>query len=71
LKNSSGFNGSPYGALYQTGSFNIEGGRTIFWSSTGDESNLGWSRYLLSQTNYLLGYGIGKQGGFSVRFVRD
>jgi uncharacterized protein (TIGR02145 family) len=72
LNNSSGFNGSPEGNRTSDGTtFTNEGNIAIFWSSTGNDSNLGWSRLLLSQTNYLLGYDRRKQGGYSVRFVRD
>jgi len=73
LNNSSGFNAFPEGNRINNGSFNIAGYNAIFWSSTENNTNFAWYRYLFSNASYLLRYNdfSFKQYGFSVRFVRD
>ena len=71
LNNDSGFNAFPEGYRDDNGSFNNEGGNAIFWSSTENDSNDAWYRYLSFNSSYLYRPNNNKQGGFSVRFVRD
>ena len=72
LNNDSGFNVFPEG--YRNvigGSFNDEGDNADFWSSTELNTDYAWGRNLASNASYLYTYYGDKQGGFSVRFVRD
>ena len=71
LNNSSGFNAFPEGIRGSDGSFYYEGLNAIFWSSTENDSNEAWLRSLTNNNWNLSWYYDDKQGGFSVRFVRD
>ena len=74
LNNSSGFNAFPEGYRYYSGSFHIEGGDAIFWSSTEDtEFNAGYvlGRHVYYTSPYLHRFVSFKHYGYSVRFVRD
>ena len=71
LNNSSGFNAFPEGNRATNGSFNNEDGYAIFWSSTENDTDNAWYRYLGYNSSYLDRNGTNKQYGFSVRFVRD
>ena len=71
LNNSSGFNAVPVGTLGTSGSFNYEGSNAFFWSSTEDDTNIAWYRFLsLNDSDFFRNYTY-KQLGLSVRFVRD
>ena len=71
LNNDSGFNAFPEGFRSSDGSFYSEGSYATFLSSTENYTGNAWYRGLdhnysnLFRDNYL------KQGGYSVRFVRD
>ena len=69
--NSSGFNAFPEGGRANYGSFSDEGSSAVFWSSTEDNASYAWDRNLYYNNSYLDRYNYYKQGGFSVRFVRD
>ena len=69
--NSSYFNAFPEGTRFSDGSFNNEGYNAIFWSSTEDDPDNAWYRFLNFNSSVLYRYGDYKQVGFSVRFVRD
>jgi uncharacterized protein (TIGR02145 family) len=71
LNNSSDFNAFPEGGRYTNGSFGDEGYGAVFWSSTESNTNLAWYRYLADNDSDLYRANSSKQGGFSVRFVRD
>ena len=71
LNNSSSFNAFPEGFRLDDGSFYSEGNIVIFWSSTENGASYAWARYLDYYSSYLDRFDDGKQGGFSVRFVRD
>ena len=72
LNNSSGFNAFPEGNRNSgNGSFGNEGSDAVFWSSTEHGSYIAWNRDLNNGFSYLRRYGPYKQGGLSVRFVRD
>ena len=68
---SSGFTALPGGCRYDDGSYYGMGSSGLFWSSTVFSSLVAWGRnlgYNLSDV-YRLNYN--KQGGFSVRCIRD
>ena len=71
LNNDSGFNAFPEGNRSNNGSFSNEGYNTVFWSSTESNSNNAWNRNLINAGSFLNNNSYSKQGGFSVRFVRD
>ncbi|EAZ94963.1 hypothetical protein FBBAL38_11479 [Flavobacteria bacterium BAL38] len=71
LNNSSGFNAFPEGYRFNDGSFLSEGNVAFFWSSTENNSDLAWFRYLFYDYSSLDRSLNGKRFGFSVRFVRD
>jgi len=71
LNNSSGFNAFPEGSRYILGSFNGEGSKAAFWSSTENGTNSASYRGLYSFKSNLNRYQIYKGNGHSVRFVRD
>ncbi|AJR03006.1 fibrobacter succinogenes major paralogous domain-containing protein [Siansivirga zeaxanthinifaciens] len=71
LNNSSGFNAFPEGFRNSDGSFYSEGNDAIFWSSSGGSADSAWDRGLDDYNSNLNRYYSNKQGGFSVRFVRD
>ena len=69
--NSSGFNAFPEGYRLNNGSFFYEGNNAFFWSSTENNTNNAWTRYLFNNFSSLYRSNTNKQDGFSVRFVRD
>ena len=73
LNNSSGFNAFPEGYRFNIGSFLNEGANAFFWSSTENNTTFAWYRTLGNGSSDLgrYNYYFSKQGGFSVRFVRD
>jgi uncharacterized protein (TIGR02145 family) len=71
LNNSSGFNVFPEGARKFDGSFDYEGYFAFFWSSTEDDTNYAWMRFLFNSNSGLARNNDNKWVGFSVRFVRD
>ena len=71
LNNSSGFNAFPEVIRSNNGSFDVGGYNAIFWSSTEDDPDNAWYRFLNFNSSVLYRYGDYKQVGFSVRFVRD
>jgi uncharacterized protein (TIGR02145 family) len=70
--NESGFSGLPGGYRYYfNGDFNDVGDYGYWWSSSEYDANNAWSRFLFYDFgNAYQGYGS-KQGGFSVRCLRD
>ena len=71
LNNNSEFNAIPEGNRYSNGSFDYKGYNAIFWSSTENDSNDAWNRFLYSNNSNLYRLNNDKHYGFSVRFVRD
>lgn len=71
LNNSSGFNVFPEGYRFNFGSFGFEGYDAVFWSSSENYTSDAWDRYLGNGSSSLNRGNDSKQGGFSVRFVRD
>ena len=69
--NCSGFSVFPEGSRNNNGSFYPEGLNAFFWSSTENNTNNAWNRYLFANNSYLYRTNYNKQDGFSVRFVRD
>ena len=69
--NSSGFTGLPGGYRYNNGPFPNIGDYGYWWSSTEYDSNSAWGRLLGCDFGLVnRGYN-GKEGGFSVRCLRD
>jgi uncharacterized protein (TIGR02145 family) len=71
LNNSSGFNAFPGGLRNYDGSFGNEGGSAFFWSSTENDTDDAWYRGLYNSSRLLGRYNGSKQGGSSVRLVKD
>jgi len=73
LNNSTGFNAFPEGSRNVNGSFGGEGTIAFFWSSTEANANSAWDRNISFgyYEPYLDRLASNKQGGISVRFVRD
>lgn len=69
--NESGFTGLPGGYRVYAGNFNVIGDFGCWWTSTeidGPSANYVSLRYF---ANYVNRFGSGKEGGFSVRCLRD
>jgi len=71
LNNDSGFNVLPDGDRRFIGSYLDEGEAALFWSSTEVNTGNAWDRSLSHNHSFLSRSSNSKQGGFSVRFVRD
>ena len=71
LNNSSDFNAFPEGNRYSSGTFNNEGNKAFFWSSTQRDTNYAWDRNLNYYSSNLGRSYTFKQKAYSVRFVRD
>ncbi len=69
--NSSGFSGLPGGGRYYGGYFYGIGNDGDWWSSTEFSADGAWYRYLYYYSPTVGRYGNSKEGGFSVRCVRD
>ena len=69
LNNSSGFNAFPVGERNMNASFNNEGSVVTFWCSTESATNGAWIRYIFVDTIELGRANVGRNFGFSVRFI--
>jgi len=69
--NSSGFTGLPGGYRDLIGTFNSIGRFGNWWSSTENVTFWAWTRYLYSNTSTVANYGDYKEGGFSVRCIKE
>ena len=69
--NESGFAGLPGGYRYFDGAFSSVGDIGYWWSSTEDDTTSAWFRYLGYDSGGVNRSSGGKQGGFSVRCLRD
>ena len=71
--NLSGFTSLPGGARGSSLTFGDIGMRGWFWSSTQDPANipLAWCRYLAYNGGNLSRVNVYKEGGISVRCVKD
>jgi uncharacterized protein (TIGR02145 family) len=69
--NESGFTGLPGGFRYYDGSYFYIGYYGYWWSSTEFGSYTAWSRLLVYANSVVARNDYNKQGGFSVRCVRD
>jgi uncharacterized protein (TIGR02145 family) len=69
--NASGFTGLPGGGRGSAGTFNNVGRLGNFWSSSENDSDLAWSRYLANGDRDLNRNSNLKRNGFSVRCLRD
>ena len=71
INNTSGFNALAKGVRSFEGNFILEGNNAIFRSSTEENSETAWNRNLLYYVSYIYRNNGFKQGGISIRFVRD
>lgn len=70
--NSSGFSALPGGwRSSSNGRFGLVGGSAYFWSSSEDSSNSAWIRSLYFNGAYISRGSRNKQGGYSIRLIRD
>ncbi len=69
--NESGFTGLPGGDRNYDGSYGSVGSYGDWWSSTESVSNDAWFRVLYYDDSVVYRANSSKQGGFSVRCVRD
>lgn len=69
--NESGFSGLPGGFRYFNGTFYSIGEGGLWWSSTEDDSNGAWYRFLNSIDGFVNRDGSRKENGLSVRCLRD
>jgi uncharacterized protein (TIGR02145 family) len=69
--NSSGFSALPGGSRYYDGYFYYQSYYGYWWSSTEDDASDAYGRHLGCDYDDLTRGYDDKQGGFSVRFVRD
>ncbi len=68
---SSGFLALPGGYRDYHGTFDNVGYHAYYWSSTESSSSTAWRRTLSNVSSYISNYNDYKQGGFSIRLVRD
>ena len=69
--NESGFTGLPGGYRYDTGTFGYSGGLGAWWSSTAQDSNNAWYRYLFYYYGAAYRFDANKHYGYSVRCIKD
>jgi uncharacterized protein (TIGR02145 family) len=70
--NASGYSGLPGGCRSNLGDFELIGKHGYWWSSSEYDATFAWGRGLMDYNgNVKRGYGPGKEGGFSVRCVKD
>ncbi|MFN5218455.1 MAG: fibrobacter succinogenes major paralogous domain-containing protein [Sphingomonadales bacterium] len=69
--NESGFSGLPGGSRSQYGSFNNIGKFGGWWSSTENNASWAWDRFLNCSKDHLRRGYFFKEGGFSVRCLKD
>jgi uncharacterized protein (TIGR02145 family) len=69
--NSSGFTGLPAGYRSETGTFGLSGNSGYWWSSTEGGTTFGWDRYLYYNNAYVVRGDMNKNGGFSVRCIKN
>ena len=71
VPNRSGFSGLLGGFRYSFGNYGSMGTTVSFWSSSDVNSSQAWTRYLSGGNSKVNRRSYGKQGGFSVRCVKD
>ena len=69
--NTSGFAGLPGGYRDYDGYFLDVGANGYWWSSSENDTDFAWYRYLNSNNGNVYRYGYDKKNGFSVRCLRD
>jgi uncharacterized protein (TIGR02145 family) len=69
--NSSGFSGLPGGARYGSGGFNFVGGYSLWWTSTEEDDDYAWYRSISYGYPEVSRFDSYKEGGLSVRCLRD
>jgi uncharacterized protein (TIGR02145 family) len=69
--NESGFTALPGGYRYDSGTYGYSGGLGAWWSSTGQDSNNAWYRYLYYYYGAVYRFDANKHYGYSVRCIKD
>lgn len=69
--NTSGWSGLPGGLSYSNGLFSSIGGYGGWWSSTADDASAAWARNLYYGHVNVAKITFYKEGGYSVRCLRD
>jgi uncharacterized protein (TIGR02145 family) len=69
--NESGFSGLPAGCRSNDGTFSLIGGYGIWWSSSENDTTDAWYRALAYNDGFAYRLYSYKEGGFSVRCLRD
>ena len=69
--NETGFTALPCGYRNLDGAFLDIGNYGYWWDATEYDSNYAWYRSMIYSLNYVYGYYVNKEFGFSVRCVRD
>jgi uncharacterized protein (TIGR02145 family) len=69
--NNSGFASLPGGTRLSNGTFSNVGNQSIWWTSTENTTAFAWYRYLFYNEGNVSRSFSDKQGGFSVRCLRD
>lgn len=70
-RNSTGFSALPGGNRMSIGLYEYIEGAGVWWSSTEDGLLGAWSRYVLSTSRSMTRTNLSKNGGLSVRCVKD
>jgi len=69
--NESNFTGLPGGYRYDSGTYGYNGGLGAWWSSTAQDSNNAWYRYLFYYYGAAYRFDSNKHYGYSVRCIKD
>ncbi len=69
--NESNFTGLPGGYRYDSGTYGYSGGLGAWWSSTPQDSNNAWYRYLFYYYGVAYRFDSNKHYGYSVRCIKD
>jgi uncharacterized protein (TIGR02145 family) len=69
--NENGFLALPGGCRNWDGVFNLINGYGFWWSSTVDDIEDSWSRYIKNDNSNVTRYSANNQDGFSVRCIKD
>jgi uncharacterized protein (TIGR02145 family) len=69
--NETGFTALPGGCRYSDGNFGGVGFGGLWWSSTEDNANLAWLRYMYWDFSNFYRLNYDKRYGFSVRCIKD
>ena len=69
--NTTGFEGLPGGCRFANSNFNYIGANGYWWSSSDNNPNNAWCRYLSNDDGSVVSYYYYKRSGFFVRCIKD